>query len=117
MHDLQWYAKRIFTPLIMKKVKQFLQWILDGFYWLKGTADNKKGGGDSKKLSGFAAVAVCCWVTRKWTLWAIANKDFSLLPYVLGAWFAFGAAALAINGLEKVKNVADGTEGPGKSTE
>lgn len=101
----------------MENSKKIFRWLLNGFYWIKGSGDNKPGGASSKKLTGLASVLICVWVTRKWALWAIRMNDFALLPYVLGAWFSFGAAALAINGFEKLNKVAnteDGTEGPGK---
>lgn len=71
--------------------------------WLRGSLDNSKEGASGKKMAAFYVVT--CVVTplcAGWAIWAYKNNKWDLLPEVLGSLLLFSAAALGINGAEKI---------------
>lgn len=81
---------------------------LDFIEWLQGSADNSPGGASSKKLSAFWVLVILASTTQlTWLIWAFVHDNWQHLEYIITADFAFVAAALSINAVEKIKDKAN----------
>lgn len=75
--------------------------------WLKGSADNEKGGASSKKLTGFFMFFLCGLLSIGWGVWAYMHNDWTMLIPILGVLTTTGLIAFGINSSEKKKHLFD----------
>jgi hypothetical protein len=75
----------------------------DYIKWLRGSLDNSQDGASGKKMAAFWVIMfVVTPLVLAWAIWAFWNDKWELLPEILDSLLFFAAAALAVNGAEKI---------------